>query len=33
VRVQRGALAFLLLAVIGSVLGLVFAGSPARIVR
>ena len=30
-RVQRGALAFLLLAVTGSVLGLVFAGSPARI--
>jgi len=31
VRVQRGALAFLLLAVTGSVLGLVFAGSPERI--
>ena len=30
-RVQRGALAFLLLAVTGSVLGLVFAGSPERI--
>src|ERR687888_248047 len=31
VRVQRGALAFLLLAITGSVLGLVFAGSPERI--
>ena len=30
-RVQRGALGFLVLAVIGSVLGLVFAGSPERI--
>ncbi len=30
-RVQRGALAFFLLAVTGSVLGLVFAGSPERI--
>ncbi|TML39067.1 MAG: hypothetical protein E6G25_08695 [Actinobacteria bacterium] len=31
VRVQRGALAFLLLAVTGSVFGLAFAGSPGRI--
>jgi hypothetical protein len=31
VRVQRGVLAFLLLAIIGSALGLVFAGSPQRI--
>jgi len=31
VRVQRGALAFVVLAVAGSVLGLVFAGSPQRI--